>query len=164
MRKLVLVAALAFTLAGCGHHAESTEDVAAPVADVAPASPSPSAAAPAVTHHSSPERAAWPGPAHRAARPAAPVRTAYPEWNAGSGDAKLDAFVAAVRDRLPIVAADRRDEEIEDIGRQICAARAARKPTGTVVAYARTLGTPDPDATDQASASELVRLADGTLC
>ena len=163
MKRLVLVAALAFALVGCDHRGQPAEDVAAPAADTAAVSPSLSPAASAAGHRPGP------APADRRAAPHTtdlpePVRPAYAETNAGSGDPHLDAFVAVVRDRLPVVAADRRDEEIEVLGQQACRSIADGRPAAAVAAETRALGTGDAEATDPATARELVRLATATLC
>ena len=79
-------------------------------------------------------------------------------------DADPAAFVAAVRDRLPGIAADRRDEEIGDVARQACAGLAAGTEADRIVAGTRSLGTLDAEATDQATARELVKLAIDTVC
>ena len=81
-----------------------------------------------------------------------------------SADADPAAFVAAVRDRLPEIAADRRDEEIGDVARQACAGLAAGTDADRIVAGTRSLGTLDAEATDQATARELVKLAIDTVC
>ena len=85
-----------------------------------------------------------------AATPAAP--------EAGSGNAALDRFVAAVQRRLPDVALDRRDEEIEDLGRQACASLAAGKTTAAAAARLADLGVGGSDA------RTLITLARGTAC
>jgi hypothetical protein len=74
---------------------------------------------------------------------------------AGTG---LDRFVAAVQARLPDVALDRRDEEVEELGRQACTALAAGKKTASVAGELRNLGVGEADA------RELVALAKGTAC
>ena len=76
----------------------------------------------------------------------------------------IDAFVAAVRQALPEVAADRRDEEVAAIAEQACSALAGGEEADAVVTRARTLGTLDAEATDHATARELVKLAIDTVC
>jgi hypothetical protein len=80
---------------------------------------------------------------------------------AGDGAA---AFVATVRDRLPEIAADRRDEEISGIAVQACAELAAGRPADRIVSATRSLGTLDAEATDQATARELIKLAIDKVC
>ena len=75
-----------------------------------------------------------------------------------------DAFVSTVRQALPEVAADRRDEEIAAIAEQACSALAGGEDADTVVAGTRTLGTLDAEATDHATARELIKLAIDTVC
>jgi hypothetical protein len=76
----------------------------------------------------------------------------------GRGTAGLDRFVAAVRQKLPDVLLDRRDEEVEDLGRQACRAlrngRSATAAAGVVAAQGVT----------PADARTLVGLARGLLC
>ncbi len=78
--------------------------------------------------------------------------------DAGSGSAGLDRFVAAVQRKLPEVALDRRDEELEDLGEQACGAlkggRGATSATGAVV----------DQGVSPADARTLVGLAKDTLC
>ena len=73
-------------------------------------------------------------------------------------------FVAVVRDKLPAVAADRRDEEIGTIAEEACAGLSGGRSADEVVAQALTLGTLDAEATDHATARELVKLAIDTVC
>jgi uncharacterized protein DUF732 len=74
------------------------------------------------------------------------------------GSAALDRFVAAVQRRLPEVALDRRDEEVEDLGEQACDAlkggRSATAAAGGVVEQGVT----------PADARMLVGLARDNLC
>jgi hypothetical protein len=89
---------------------------------------------------------------------------------AGDGEATDDAdpgsaaFVAAVREKLPVIAADRRDEEIGAIAEQACAGLSAGLKGDQIVAETRTLGTEDASATDQATARELIKLAIDQVC
>jgi hypothetical protein len=69
-----------------------------------------------------------------------------------------------VRERLPEIAVDRRDEEIEEIADRACAALADAGDAGAVVASTRSLGTADAEATDRATARELIKLAIDTTC
>ena len=73
-------------------------------------------------------------------------------------------FAEVVRNRVPEVAVDRRDEEIQAIADQACADLAGGEDADAVVAGARTLGTSDAEATDQATARELIKLAIDTTC
>jgi Protein of unknown function (DUF732) len=146
-RWLVAVTLLA-ALAGCGDRTQppSATTASAPVSVTASPSSAPATATPTATRRSP-----------------APVRTTG-HTSAGSGDAGLDAFVAVVRSRVPEVAADRRDEEIEAVARQACASLAAGKDADALVAETRALGTLDAEATDQATARELIKLAIDTVC
>ena len=73
-------------------------------------------------------------------------------------------FATTVQEKVPEVAVDRRDEEIEAIADQACASLAAGKDADAVVTETRTLGTADAEAADRATARELVKLAIGTVC
>jgi hypothetical protein len=86
------------------------------------------------------------------------------ETNTGTGDEGLDHFVATVQRRLPEVAADRRDEELEAVAEQSCALLASGTDAKTIAAVARTLGTSDPKATDRATAERLVKLSITEVC
>ncbi|PRY33460.1 DUF732 domain-containing protein [Pseudosporangium ferrugineum] len=74
------------------------------------------------------------------------------------------AFIGTFREKLPELALDRRDDEIALIAEQACASLAANAPAGTVVAGTRSLGTIDAEATDQATAREIIKLAIDTAC
>ena len=101
-------------------------------------------------------QAAAPRPRHTAHAPkaAAPAATT----DAGSGDAGLDRFVAAVQQHLPDVALDRRDEEVEALGQEACAGLRAGK---TDTAVAGEIGAEDVTPAD---ARKLVTLARSTAC
>ena len=73
-------------------------------------------------------------------------------------------FVDVVRAQLPDVAVDRRDEELQAVADQACAALADGKDADGIVAQTRSLGTADAEATDQATARELIKLAIDTTC
>jgi hypothetical protein len=75
-----------------------------------------------------------------------------------------DAFVAAVQRSLPEIAADRRDDEIAAVAQDACAGLAQGDDADAIVARTRSLGTADAEATDQATARELVKLAIDTVC
>jgi outer membrane receptor protein involved in Fe transport len=73
-------------------------------------------------------------------------------------------FVTIVRDSLPEVAAGRTDDEISGLARQICSGLAAGDPADDLVATTRSLGTADAEATDHATARELIKLAIDVAC
>jgi hypothetical protein len=75
-----------------------------------------------------------------------------------------NAFVSVVRARVPEVAAGRTDQEIQAIADTACADLTGGKDSDTIVDAARTLGTVDAEATDHATARELVKLAIDTTC
>jgi hypothetical protein len=107
-----------------------------------------------------------PQPAPRTPAPA--VTSAAAAGTAKAGDAPRTTepagFVAVVREKLPEIAADRRDEEIQAIADDACAGLAAGKKADDIVATTRSLGTLDAEATDQATARELIKLAIDTTC
>jgi hypothetical protein len=93
-----------------------------------------------------------------AADPPSPASPAPPVESAGAG------FVDVVRAKLPDVAVDRRDDELQAIADQACAALADGAGADAIVAETRSMGTQDAEATDQATARELVKLAIDTAC
>ncbi len=136
MRRLwPVVAATVLMLAGCG------EDDRAAEAEAGPATATAATAA-----GSSPEGAPAAGATVESAR-------------AGAA-----GFVSVVRERLPEVAVDRRDDEIAAVAGQACASLAAGDDAETVVAGTRSLGTADAEAVDHATARELIKLAIDTVC
>ena len=140
--------AVVLVLAACGDdHEVKPADVPAPV-------PVESTATPDLTVTTTTPAAAKPAPATRkpTLKPAAPT---------GGG---LAAFVRVVQSRTPEIALDRRDEEIEAIAQQACASLAAGTDADALVAETRSLGTADAEATDQATARELIKLAIDTVC
>jgi Protein of unknown function (DUF732) len=104
--------------------------------------------------------------------------TATGEATVGSGDSpeapttaprtaaasRTAGFVEVVRGKVPEVAVDRRDQEIQAIADSACADLAAGKEADDIVADTRSLGTLDAEATDQATARELIKLAIDTTC
>ena len=129
-------AVLLLALGGCGDGPEA-EPATVPVPVTSSADPVPSR--PAVVTSRSPGSQAAAAPARAAA-------------------ARPDDFVGVVQRDLPDLAMDRRDEEILAVAEQTCAALAAGRSAGAVVAEVRTFGA------DRASARELVRLAITTVC
>jgi hypothetical protein len=143
---------LLLTLTGCGH--ESTPTTVAAPAVTSPDVPLETATVdPAGTDSPAPEATVSKKRAHRPPPPAAP-----PPADAVSGTAGQDRFVAAVQRRLPKVTLDRRDEEVEDLGEQACAAlghgRSATAAAGEVAEQGVT----------PADARTLVGLAKDNLC
>ena len=95
-------------------------------------------------------------PAAAAAAPTSPAApTAAPTGS---------RFVAVVRAQLPEVAADRTDEDVRQIAVRACQGLAEGRSSDEIVDEARTLGTLDGEATDAATARELVKLAIDTEC
>jgi hypothetical protein len=90
--------------------------------------------------------------------PAPPSAAPAPAATAAEG------FVAVVRGRLPEIAVDRRDDEIQAIADQACGALADGSEADEIVTGTRALGTPDAEATDPATARELIKLAIDTTC
>jgi hypothetical protein len=138
-----------FALAGCDH---------APPPPAA--APEPAATAvPLETGTGSPAATTVPSPSSASSH-AAPKRTTKPaaDVDAGSGSAGLDRFVAAVQQKLPDVALDRRDEEVEDLGEQACdALEGGRSATAAAGAVAE-------QGVEPADARTLVGLARTDLC
>jgi Protein of unknown function (DUF732) len=148
MRKKWLVTAVAvLMLGGCGDEAEPTAGPAPVTSSPAPVTQTTAPASAAATATTSPT------PGGTATKPS-PRRT-------GAGPS---GFVDVVRDRVPEVAVDRRDDEIEAVARQACASLAAGKDADALVAETRSLGTADAEAVDQATARELIKLAIDTVC
>ncbi|MFI6077902.1 DUF732 domain-containing protein [Actinoplanes sp. NPDC051343] len=151
--RIATVAALGLLvgLAGCGHEPR-TETVVAPAAAATGVPREAASGEPALAAES---------PAPQAAVPEKPAPKKKPAAKADPaviGGAALDRFVAAVQQRLPEVALDRRDEEVEDLGEQACDAlkggRSATAAAGGVVEQGVT----------PADARMLVGLAKDNLC
>src|SRR5690348_613111 len=110
MRRVGVLAGIVLLLgtAACGHPAKTTAAVV-PVASAVAAQPVPE-------NTTTPAQAAAPRPRHTSKAPRTVARG--PIDDAGSGNAGLDRFVAAVQRELPDVALDRRDEEVEALGQE----------------------------------------------
>jgi len=137
MRVAVLVAAVAL-LVGCGD-----DGTPAPAASPTAATSAAPAQAPAGT----------PAPSQE------PSETPAPDPAGGA-----ESFVATVRAQVPDVAAGRSDAEIAAIATTACRGLAAGDSADDITAAAQSLGTLDAEATDQATARELVKLAIDTSC
>ncbi|MEV6305268.1 DUF732 domain-containing protein [Actinoplanes sp. NPDC051861] len=81
-----------------------------------------------------------------------------PRGSEAASPAAADAFAAAVRGRLPMVALDRRPEEITELGDAACAEMTGGERRGTAVDSVIGYGVSSPDA------REVVRLARRFLC
>ena len=157
MRRLRFVAAAGLLLAigGCGNPPPRVAAAATPAAGARVLTPVPEET---TTH----PPAAAPGPRH--ARPAPkPSPSKHPSTDAGSGDAGsgdagLDRFVAEVQKRLPAVALDRRDEEVEALGEQACDSLAAGESVTAVSGEISEQGVAAKDS------RTLVTLAQTTAC
>ncbi|MEU4624704.1 hypothetical protein AB0G04_32620 [Actinoplanes sp. NPDC023801] len=77
---------------------------------------------------------------------------------------RVSEFPRVVRDRLPEIAEGRQDPELQAIADTACDDLAAGKSAGAIIVVTRTLGTLDAEATDHATARELVKLAIDTTC
>ncbi|SDS59235.1 hypothetical protein [Actinoplanes derwentensis] len=75
-----------------------------------------------------------------------------------------DSFVGVVRAQLPEIAEGRTDRQIQAIADTACTGLAAGESGDTIVDTTRTLGTADAEATDHATARELIKLAIDTTC
>lgn len=100
------------------------------------------------------------------ADPAAPTTSAppTPSSRSGGGGPATRTFVTVVRAQVPEVANGRTDAEIGAIAALACSALHQAQPADDVVSLTRSLGTLDAEATDQATARELVKLAIDTAC
>jgi hypothetical protein len=132
-------------LAGCSH------------ATTSPAVAPPRAPTPVPPQSAAPSPAAVPTAASTLSASAAPhgAATTATEIATVGGMAR---FVAAVQRRLPSVALDRRDDEVEELGEQVCDSVAAGKRTATVEGEIREFGVGKSDA------RTLVALAQDTAC
>ncbi len=83
---------------------------------------------------------------------------------ATTGTGGTAEFVRVVRARVPEVAAGRSTAGIAAIATTACRSLRAGRPAEQVQAEARSLGTLDAEATDDATARELVKLAIDTTC
>lgn len=144
-RRWLAAATLVMALAGCADEELAPAEIPVPATGAAESSAMP--AVRAATHVVAVPRATR------------TQMTAEEQTNAGSGSRGLDGFVADVRSQVPEVALDRRDEEIEEIARQTCAALSAGKKAAAVVTQAEELA-----GVDRASAEKLIKLAIDTVC
>ncbi|MEU4423309.1 hypothetical protein AB0F81_22000 [Actinoplanes sp. NPDC024001] len=157
---VVAVMTTAFALAGC---AESAADKPAASKGAKPAASKSATTEPAAGQTAATEPAAG----QTAATESTAGATATSEPAGGDTAATEpagDSFVSVVRAQLPDVARDRPAAEIQAIADLACADLAVGKSADDVVAAARTLGTLDAEATDQATARELIKLAIDTTC
>ncbi|WP_146246736.1 hypothetical protein [Actinoplanes xinjiangensis] len=69
-----------------------------------------------------------------------------------------------VRAQLADIAAGRSDADIQAVADTACAGLAAGRSTDEIVDSTRSLGTLDAEATDHATARELIKLAIDTTC
>lgn len=81
-----------------------------------------------------------------------------------TGNGGTAEFVRVVRARVPDVAAGRSTAEIAAIATTACRSLRAGRAAEQISAEARSLGTLDAEATDDATARELVKLAIDTTC
>ncbi|GIF26020.1 hypothetical protein BJ973_003289 [Actinoplanes tereljensis] len=143
MKRLLVAVAMIVALGGCADEPSALPAVH-PESDASPA--------PGVTTTQPPLVAESPAPrspkATKAPKPA----------GAGTGDGGLDRFVAAVQNQLPAVALDRRDEEVEALGSQACAALAGGRKATAVAGELSAQGVKSADA------AKLVALARTTVC
>lgn len=92
-----------------------------------------------------------------------PAGPAVPSSSAPAAAAPAP-FADVVRLRLPEVATDRRDDELQAIADRACTALSGGADADTIVTETRTLGTLDAEATDPATARELIKVAIDTTC
>ncbi|GIM93998.1 DUF732 domain-containing protein [Paractinoplanes toevensis] len=148
MRRAFAAVAMIVALGGCSDEPGAISAVR-PESDASPVPQVTATRPPLVTHPPSP----------RSASPRSPqaAETAEPA-GAGSGEAGLDRFVAAVQKQLPAVALDRRDEEVEALGTQACDALAAGADVPAVAGELGAQGVTSDDA------KKLIALARTTAC
>lgn len=112
---------------------------------------------------------AGPEPTTSSAAPTPTADESTPDEDASAsatatGSPDTEDFVAAVREKLPDVSAGRTEAEITRVAELACQALDAGTTADQLVALVRTLGTLDAEATDEATARELVKLAIDTTC
>jgi len=110
---------------------------------------------------------ATPSPTVSAAPTQSPTTVAPTTEAAGTTPPAAGAaaeFVAVVRRELADVAAGRTDAELASVATTACQGLADGTSADDVTAAAQSLGTLDAEATDQATARELVKLAIDTVC
>lgn len=154
-RRWLIAAVLLLALGGCGDEPEA-EPTTVPVP--ATSSDAPAPARPPVAAGQTAVRESAADAAADTEKSAADSVGDAEKSAADSAEKSAASFVAVVQRELPGVAVDHRDEEIAALAEQACAALAAGRSAGAVVAGVRAFGT------DRASARELVRLAVGTVC
>ncbi|OJF13924.1 DUF732 domain-containing protein [Couchioplanes caeruleus] len=149
MTKWLAATALLLAMGGCGDDA-AAEPATVPV-------PATSSGGTASTRTMVTESTTAGARAATTAAPRAPQTPTQARAAAGTG-----AFVEAVRDKLPRIALDHRDEEIAAIAEQACSSLAGGDDAGAIVAATRDLA--GAAATDRATARRLVKLAIDTVC
>jgi uncharacterized protein DUF732 len=145
MRRVLVAVATIVALGGCADES-ATSSAVRPKSDASPVPQVITSQPPAATESPLPRSPQARSP--RAAKAA----------GAGTGDAGLDRFVAAVQEQLPAVALDRRDEEVEALGTQACDALAAGDNVPAVAGELSAQGVTSADA------EKLIALARSTAC
>ena len=164
--KAGLVAAVSLALASCGSDdpgsavAEASA-VQVPSATSLTASPSTSTPSPASSTAAVPTSTDGTTAATSTPRP---TKTASASPSSPASRPAASEFVRVVRAKVPEVAAGRTDKEIRGIAQRACRGLARGDSADNLIAEARTLGTLDAEATDFATASELIKLAIDTDC
>ena len=145
---------LALTLGGCSGAASTAAGSSSPSTPAA-ASTTVTATATAAPKPS-PSRSASPSP--RTPAPSASTLTS------ATGNGGTAGFVRVVRSKVPDVAAGRSTAEIAAIATTACRSLRLGRSANRITVDARSLGTLDAEATDEATARELVKLAIDTTC
>lgn len=165
--KAGLVAAVSLALASCGSDDPGdavAEASAVQVPSATSATASPSTSAPSPSSSTTPGPTSTEGTTAATATPQ-PTKTASASSSSpASSPAAASEFVRVVRAKVPEVAAGRTDKEIRGIAQRACRGLARGDSADDLVAETRTLGTLDAEATDFATASELIKLAIDTDC
>jgi len=165
--KAGLVAVVSLTLVACG-----SDDPGSAVAEASavqvPSTTSPTSSPSTSTPSPSSSTAGIPTSTDgttAATSPPRPTKTASASPSSpASRPAAASEFVRVVRAKVPEVAAGRTDKEIRGIAQRACRGLARGDSADDLIAQTRTLGTLDAEATDFATASELIKLAIDTDC
>jgi hypothetical protein len=162
MRRTAVGALALLILSGCGSEAPEPRAQPTPEASVGFVDPETAERVPSADGSPTIDETGPP-----AAVPSDPPSSSSPEHTAApveSAASSPDPFVSVVRAELPDVAGDRSDGEIANLAAATCADLAAGTDAETILATTRSLGTIDAEATDAATARELVKLAIDTVC
>jgi hypothetical protein len=154
-RLLLCLPVLALTLGACSGGAASSTATG-------PSSQSTSAAPTTLTATAAPS-VRPPASTGTSPSPRIPAPSASTASGA-TGNGGTAGFVKVVKAKLPEVAAGRSTAEIAAIATTACRSLRVGRSANRITVDARSLGTLDAEATDEATARELVKLAIDTSC